>query len=160
MYINLAKASEAFRIAALISKILLVILNTLRFLRNISGKIGASHIKIALTYTREGRRKHDGGGDMGAIGKTLGIAGLVLALKGSYHLGKTAAGDSRYDIRRRDGVAYLVDRTRQEEARLDEGKPLDDQPSLCAGQVSKRERKVGVDGYLETAAEYLRRSLE
>ncbi|MBI4150425.1 hypothetical protein HY488_03405 [Candidatus Woesearchaeota archaeon] len=99
---------------------------------------------------------------MGKIAKVVGIGMLVAGLKGSYHLGKTADEDKRYDLTRRENIAYLVDRTSNEYARLDETRPLRDQPAFCPPPppLLPPEQKSTLDEYFDAAASYLRRVLE
>ena len=100
---------------------------------------------------------------MGKIAKIVGIAVLAGALKGSYHLGKTANEDKKYDITRRDGIAYLVDKATDEYARLEESKPLRDQPAFCPPPPPPpvpRETDGPASNYLHTLADYIRRMLE
>jgi len=110
-----------------------------------------------------GGARHHGGGIMGKIAKIIGVALLAGALKGSYHLGKTSNEDAKYDITRRDGIAYLVDKTVNEYARLDEGKPLHDQPAFCPPPPpppAPHDTDGTASNYLHTLADYLRRMLE
>lgn len=97
---------------------------------------------------------------MGKVAKAVGLAALVVALKGSYHLGKTAGEDARYDLTRRESVAYLVDKTTNEYARLDEARSLRDQPAFCPPPpvLPRSDNEEG--GYLGTIVDYLRRVFE
>ena len=95
---------------------------------------------------------------MGKLVKTLGIAAIVLGLKGSYHLGKLVAEDERYDVIRREGAAYLVDGINHTEARLDETKPVYNQPAFCSSASTKGHSTL--DGYVNQATRYLRHTLE
>lgn len=97
---------------------------------------------------------------MGKVVKAVGLAALVVALKGSYHLGKTAGEDTRYDLARREGAAYLVDKTSNEYARLDEARSLRDQPAFCPPPPVLPRSDAGGEGYLGTVVDYLRRVLE
>ena len=98
---------------------------------------------------------------MGKLTKALGIAGLLVAVKGSYYLGKTAGEDVRYDLNRREGTAYLVDKVNREEAKLDETKPLRSQAAFCVpAQASSSGKKKTLDGYVNMAMNYLRHVLE
>ncbi len=98
---------------------------------------------------------------MGKLAKALGIAGLVVVVKGSYYLGRTAGKDTRYDLDRREGIAYLVDRLNHDEVKLDETRSLRNQPAFCSSspQASGGGKKT-LDGYMNTAMNYLRQVLE
>jgi len=96
---------------------------------------------------------------MGTITKTLGIAAMVLALKGSYHLGRTAR-DARYNVERHDGAAYLVDTASHQKVKIDESRALHDQRLFCSSQPASQPYAKTLDNYMDTAAKYARRVLE